>query len=236
MDRLIYSALSAMRAQQAAQAVTANNLANAGTTGFRRELSSLSARWLEGSDDTARVQADDVVATAQLEAGPVTVTGGALDVAIDGSGWLAVEAKDGGEAYTRRGDLHVTAAGRLETGDGLAVMSEAGPLTVPTSAPLNIAPDGSVSAGGVAVGRIKLVDAAPGTLAKRGDGLFGGEVLDADPAVRVRSGALEGSNVQTAASLAELLEQSRGFETSAKLMRMARDIDEGGTRLMRLDN
>lgn len=235
MDRLIYSALTAMRSSQAAQAVTANNLANAQTTGFRRELSSLSARWLEGAD-TTRVQTDDIVATAQLEAGPITATGAPLDVAIDGRGWIAVQAKDGGEAYTRRGDLHVAATGLLETGDGLAVLGEAGPLTVPTGTAAGISADGTVSAGGLSIGRIKLVDAAPGTLARRGDGLFGGAVLDTDPGVRVRSGALEGSNVQTAGSLAELLEQSRGFETSAKLMRLARDIDEGGTRLMRLDN
>jgi flagellar basal-body rod protein FlgF len=231
MDRLIYATLTAMRSQKAAQAVTANNLANAQVPGFRRELSSLSARWL----DDARVQADDVVTTAQLEAGPVTATGNPLDLALDGRGWIAVQAADGGEAYTRRGDLKVSDTGVIETGDGLAVLGAVGPLTVPTGQALVIAADGSVSAGGVAAGRIKLVDAAPGTLAKRGDGLFGGTILDADPAVRVRAGALEGSNVSVAASLAELIEQSRGFDTSAKLIRAARDIDEGGTRLMRLD-
>jgi len=239
MDRLIYSALTAMRSTQAAQAVTANNLANAHTTGFRRELASLSSRWLDGGNgalDSGRAQADMAVATAQLEAGPVNVTGQPLDLAIDGPGWLAVQAADGGEAYTRRADLHVTATGVVENGDGLAVIGDAGPLTVPTGAALSIAADGSVSANGAAVGRIKLVDAPAGTLAKRGDGLFGGAVLDAAPAVRVRSGALEESNVQTAGSLTELFEQSRAFETSAKLMRAARDIDEGGTRLMRLDN
>lgn len=235
MDRLIYSALTAMRSSQAAQAVTANNLANAQVPGFRRELSSLSARWLEGAD-TTRVQTDDIVATAQLEAGPITATGAPLDVAVDGRGWIAVQAKDGGEAYTRRGDLLVAATGLLETGDGLAVLGETGPLTVPTGTAAGISADGTVSAGGLSIGRIKLVDAAPGMLAKRGDGLFGGQVLDADPGVRVRGGALEGSNVRTADSLAELIEQSRSFDTSAKLMRMARDIDEGGTRLMRLDN
>ena len=235
MDRLIYSALTAMRSAQAAQAMTANNLANAQTTGFRRELASLSSRWLGGAD-TARAQADETVATAQLEAGPVEATGQPLDVALDGPGWLAVQAADGGEAYTRRGDLHVTAAGLIENGDGLAVLGDAGPLTVPTGTALVIAADGGISANGLPVGRLKLVDAPPDVLAKRGDGLFGGQLLDADPKLRVRSGALEGSNVRAAGSLTELLEQSRGFETSAKLMRAARDIDEGGTRLMRLDN
>ena len=233
MDRLIYTALTAMRAQQAAQAVTANNLANAGTPGFRRELSALTARWLDGGGDDTRAQADDVVRTAVLDAGVVSMTGGALDVALDGPGWFAVQAADGGEAYTRRGDLRVTANGVLETGDGLAVLGGSGPITVPPGADPVIAPDGSISASGLPVGRIKL---ATGDLVKRVDGLFGGALLDADPKLRLRSGALEGSNVDTAGSLVELLEQSRSFETSAKLLRMTREIDEGGARLMRLDN
>jgi flagellar basal-body rod protein FlgF len=233
MDRLIYTALTAMRAQAAAQAVTANNLANAGTPGFRRELSSMTARWLDGEGDATRAQADDVVRTAVLEPGVIATTGAPLDLAIDGPGWFAVQAADGGEAYTRRGDLRVTANGALQTGAGLAVLGDSGPIMVPQGADTVIAPDGSISVGGVSAGRLKLVT---GDLTKRGDGLFGGAVLDADPSLRVRSGALEGSNVDTAGSLVELLEQSRSFETSAKLLRLTREIDEGGARLMRLDN
>ncbi|WP_419813793.1 flagellar basal body rod protein FlgF [Glacieibacterium sp.] len=233
MDRLIYTALTAMRAQSAAQAVTANNLANAGTPGFRRELSSVAARWLDGGGDDTRAQADDVVDTAVLDPGTLAVTARGLDVAIDGPGWFAVQAADGGEAYSRRGDFQVTAAGVLETGDGHPLLGANGPITLPSGAEPVFAADGSVSVGGLVAGRLKLVS---GDLAKRGDGLFGGAQHDADPAIRVRSGLLEGSNVDTAGSLVELLEQSRAFETSAKLLRMTREIDESGARLMRLDN
>ena len=236
MDRLIYTALTAMRAQTATQAVTANNLANAQVPGFRRELASLGALWLGGERvGETRVEADAVVRTAVLDVGLVTTTGAPLDIAIDGPGWLAVQAADGSEAYTRRGDLRIAASGVLETGDGHAVLGDGGqPLTIPPGGAATIAPDGSVSAGGIAAGRLKLAAGAP--LLKRDDGLFGSAVpLDADSSVRVRPGALEGSNVTTAGSLAELLEQSRGFETSAKLLRLTREIDEGGTRLMRID-
>ena len=236
MDRLIYTALTAMRSQHAAQAVTAHNLANANTTGFRRELSAVAARWM-GDAGTTRVQADDVVRTALLDGGVLTATGSATDVAVDGRGWIAVRTADGAVAYTRRGDLRVAASGVLETGEGDAVLGDDGPLTVPSGAALSIAPDGSVSAGGVAAGRIKLVDAAPGVLTKRPDGRFAASApLDADRQVRLRSGTLEGSNVGTAATLVELLEQSRGFESVTRLLRLTREIDEGGARLMRLDN
>lgn len=234
MDRLIYTALSAMRSQQAAQAITANNLANASTPGFRRELASVAAHWLDGGDAT-RAQADEIVRTATLEGGALTATGRDTDIAVDGRGWIAVRTADGAEAYTRRGDLRVSAAGVLETGEGDAVLGDGGPLTVPSGVALSIAPDGSVSAGGVAAGRIKLVDGSG--LVKRPDGRFGSAVpLDADPGVRLRGGTLEGSNVGTAATLVELLEQSRGFEGVTRLLRMTREIDEGGARLMRLDN
>lgn len=75
MDRLIYTALTGMRSRQAEQAVTANNLANASTTGFRRELSSLASRYLSGPEDTTRAQADDDVTTASTEQGHIVATG-----------------------------------------------------------------------------------------------------------------------------------------------------------------
>ena len=236
MDRLIYTALTAMRGHAAAQAVTANNLANAHVPGFRRELSSMTAHWLEGDSDMTRVEADDLVKTAVADAGVIETTGAPLDVAIDGPGWMAVQAPGGDEAYTRRGDLRIAASGVLENGEGLAVLGDTGPLTVPPGLPPSIAADGTVSAGSVVVGRIKLIG-GDNTLGKRGDGLFGTATpRDADPKVRLRTGSLETSNVQTATGLAELLEQSRGFDTSTKLLRLTREIDEGGTRLMRLDN
>jgi len=239
MDRLIYTALTALRSSQAAQGVTANNLANANTLGFRRELANVATRWL-GDDAPAgsgRAQADEIVRTAVADGGLLTPTGSATDIAVDGRGWIAVRTADGAEAYTRRGDLRVAAGGILETGEGDAVLGDDGPLTVPSGVALSIAVDGSITAGGIAAGRIKLVDAAPGVLAKRADGRFAAAApLDADRQVRLRSGTLEGSNVGTAATLVELLEQSRSFEGVTRLLRVTREIDEGGARLMRLEN
>lgn len=241
MDRLIYTALTGMRARQAAQAVTANNLANAGVTGFRRELSSLASRYLVGPEGSARVAADDAVTSASNDPGHVTVTGQPLDVAVQGPGWIAVQAADGGEAYTRRGDLRVAPTGVLETGDGHPVIGNAGVITVPAGATPSIAPDGSVSVrlpgtpAPAVIDRIRLVD--PPDLHKDAAGLFRSESTpDAAPAVRLQTGALEGSNVDTARGLVELIEQSRGFDVTTKLLSATREIDEAGAKLMRLDN
>lgn len=242
MDRLIYTALTGMRARLAAQAVTANNLANAQVTGFRRELSSLTSRYLAGPEGATRVQAADTEASSNMEPGRIDTTGQPLDVAIDGAGWIAVQAADGGEAYTRRGDLRVAATGVLETGDGHPVMGDSGVITLPAGE-RSIAPGGAVSvvlpgsARPVVIDHIRLVNPAPRDLRKDGAGLFRAATLpDPDPDVRLQTGALEAANVDTARVLAELVEQSRGFDVSTKLLSATRDIDEAGARLMRLDN
>ena len=243
MDRLIYTALTGMRSRQAAQAVTANNLANAGTTGFRREMSSLASRYLSGSGETTRVESDDAVTTASLDPGRVVETGQPLDVAVRGQGWIAVQAADGGEAYTRRGDLRVAASGMLETGDGHPVIGNAGAITLPAGSEPIIGTDGTVAVrlpgatAATTIDRIKLVDPAAAVLRKDATGLFRttGAVPPA-PDVRLQAGALESANVETARGLVELVEQSRGFEVNAKLLGTARDLDESGARLMRLDN
>jgi flagellar basal-body rod protein FlgF len=242
MDRLIYTALTGMRARLAAQAVTANNLANAQVTGFRREISSLASRYLAGPEGATRVQAADAEASSNMEPGRIDTTGQPLDVAIDGPGWIAVQTVDGNEAYTRRGDLRVAPTGVLETGDGHPVIGTNGVITMPAGEP-SIAPGGAVSvrlagaAAPVLIDHIRLVNPAPRDLHKDAAGLFrSASTPDPDPEVRLQTGALEAANVDTARVLAELVEQSRGFDVSTKLLGATREIDEAGARLMRLDN
>ena len=247
MDRLIYTALTGMAARGRSQTITANNLANAATTGFRRELVAAEGRYFAGEAVTSRVQAGAPSLATPHDPGRVSPTGRSLDVALGGEAWLAVQGPlvkgEPTEAYTRRGDLMVSASGVLQNGDGRAVLGQNGaPVSVPAGAELRIAADGSLSAQvGDAVtplGRLKLVDgAALGNLDKAGDGLFATkEPLPFDPAARLTSGALEAANVQTAGALAELVAESRGFEVNARLLGIAKDIDERTSRLMAFDN
>ncbi|KPF61768.1 hypothetical protein IP88_15550, partial [alpha proteobacterium AAP81b] len=179
--------------------------------------------------------------------GAIASSGRPLDIALAGSAWLAVQgpviAGTPSEAYTRRGDLAVTATGLVQTGDGHIVLGDGGaPVTVPAGATLEIAPDGSLSArtGDTAtpIGKLKLVDGGRLTgMDKAGDGLFATrEPLPADPAARLTIGALEGANVQVSGALAELVEEQRGFEVSARLIGIVKDIDERGARLMSASN
>src|ERR1700761_4334920 len=101
MDQLIYTSLSAMRALMQKQAITANNLANVNTTGFRGDMTNAQAVYMpESGGISARAQASDAKASADMDAGANVSTGRDLDIAMDGDALLGVQAADGSEAYT----------------------------------------------------------------------------------------------------------------------------------------
>ncbi len=245
MDRLIYTALSGMRRAEYAQSLTANNLANAGTTGFQRDAGIFQNRWIDAEDGT-RVQASEQIASTEMSGGAVSTTGRALDVAVKGGGLIAIEKPGGGEGYTRRGDLQLSAEGALTTGDGHAVLGGGGPIVVPAADKVEISADGSVlyhPAGDPTpamqvLDRIKLVAFDGTAMRKREDGMLAridGRTAAADGGAGVTPGALEGSNVSPVASLVQLIEQSRSFELQAKMVTTAKDLDQSSMALMRLE-
>ena len=247
MDRLIYTALSGMRGAMSRQTATANNLANANTVGFRAEMQSARALWVQGDGFEARAPVSQEVTGADMSAGSINHTGRDLDVAMTGDALLAVQAEDGSEAYTRRGDLQVAATGVLTTGDGRPVLGDGGPITIPPADSIRIADDGAiwiVPAGGDAsnpqqVDRLKLASPAGSHIAKGLDGLFrvlNGGVLPADPQAHVIPASLESSNVNTSQTLIDMIEASRSWDMQLQLVTSARDLDTSAADLMRLPN
>ena len=245
MDRLIYTALTGMTAAMDRQRVVANNLANATTTGFRAEEFAVTPITLRGGQLEVRSMAQGAVHGADMASGTVRQTGQPLDIALGGDALMALQAADGGEIYTRRGDLRVASSGVLENGDGLPVLGQGGPITVPLGAQLSIAEDGAVLARDPAtpdqppqeVARIKLASPQGSALLKDIDGFLrvpGGGVLPDDPTARVVSGALEGSNVDTATTLVQMVEAQRAFEQRARILTTANEISQSGARLMSL--
>jgi flagellar basal-body rod protein FlgF len=245
MDRLIYSSLAAMRGAMSRQATIGNNLANVSTTGFRGEMTHAQSMWLAGKGLDTRATVSGEVAGADMTAGAVVETGRDLDVAMDGDTMLSVQAADGSEAYTRRGDLKMSDTGLLTTGDGKPVLGDGGPITLPPYDSLSIGKDGTISiipAGGTVkdtqvVDRLKLVAPTGSQIAKGLDGLFratAGGTLPADPDAKVRGGALEGSNVNASSALIDMIEASRSWETQVKMISTAQDMDKSATELMNL--
>lgn len=141
MDRLIHTALSGMRASMDSQRVIASNMANANTLGFRAELLDQRAVTIEGQPLEARAMQVARVRGADMVAGEIIETGRDLDIAIATDALMAVQAEDGTEAYTRRGDMSISATGLLVNGEGRPVLGDNGPITIPPVGIPGIAPD-----------------------------------------------------------------------------------------------
>ena len=246
MDRLVYTALTGLKGQMQAQAAIANNIANASTTGFRADRVSFERMMLKGSPLESRQPSAEVVSDADRRAGAIMSTGRSLDVALVAEkNWLAVQAPDGTEAYTRRGDLQVTESGVLQTGDGFPVMGGRGPITLPPYDSISIAADGSISIvpqGGdpnqpQEIDRLKVVSEQGSQTVKGLDNLLrvrGGGALPDDLSAQVVAGSLEGSNVNLTQALVDMIENQRSYEVQANLVKEARGMDESSASLMRL--
>ena len=238
MDRLIYLAMSGAKATLQRQDQLANNLANASTNGFRAELQAFRAVPVRGDGASTRVYALDSSVGHDARSGPVQATGRALDVALQGAAWLAVQSLDATEAYTRAGALQVGTDGQLVTPAGLPVLGDGGPITLPANAAVDVASDGTLTTRvgndpPQAAGRLKLVttDAA---LTRGEDGLFRAEAgeLAADPAARLQSGALEGSNVSPVETMVAMIAAARQFEQQMKVLQGAEQREQAASRLL----
>lgn len=245
MDRLIYTAYSGMTGSMVSQRVIASNMANAQTIGFRAEMLNALPVTLKGPSLEARAMTEGEVRGASMKQGTLVQTGNPLDIALTGHTMLAVQAEDGEEAYTRRGDLSVDATGLLTNGDGRPVIGDGGPVTVPLGAKVSIGPDGSVLAADPAtpdappqqVAKLKIAGTDGSKIEKGLDGLFrvsGGGVLPADDEAKVQTGTLEQSNVDPTAILVEMIEAQRLFDMRTKMIATAKEVDEGSAALMRL--
>ncbi len=245
MDRLIWTAVSGMNASMARERMIASNMANAQTPGFRAEVMAATPTTLEGPSLEVRAMTSAAVYGAQMDPGALIETGRRLDVAVNGDALIAVQASDGSEAYTRRGDLSLSPAGVLTNGDGAPVLGENGPISVPPGSDVMIGEDGAVlvksktdpSAPPQQVERIKLASWRGSQIAKGLDGLFrvtGGGILPQDQYAKLITGSLEQSNVRPSEVLVAMVEAQRLFEMRTKLVATAKELDERGASLMRM--
>jgi flagellar basal-body rod protein FlgF len=244
MDKFLYISMSGAKETLRAQTVNNHNLANASTTGFRADLSAFQTRAVAGSGHASRAYATNATSGFNETQGALVQTGRDLDVGVHGSGWIAVQAPDGREAYTRMGDLRVDATGMLRNGAGLPVLGDSGPLSVPPNASVMVGSDGTVSIVPLGqgaettalVGRIKLVNPGSDAVTRGDDGLFrmkDGADAPADASVQLASGVLESSNVNVADAMVNMIELSRHFDLQVKAMRTAEENAAASAQLLR---
>ncbi|MEC4726528.1 flagellar basal-body rod protein FlgF [Shewanella sp. D64] len=246
MDKLLYVAMSGAKQNMNSLAVRANNLANANTDGFKASMAQARSMQAFGEGLPTRVFAMTESPSADFSSGPIKTTGRDLDIAVNGSGWIAVQGADGGEAYTRSGSLSFDTSGLLRNDRGNPVMGDSGPIVLPLPIEkVEIAQDGIISVrplGATAevieeVGRIKLVNPGDQNMMRGADGLFrqmSGEIAPADPFVSVESGAVEGSNVNAVDEMVSLISIQRQFEMQVKMMKTAEEMDQASASLMRI--
>lgn len=245
MDRMLYVAMSGAKETLMAQGTNSNNLANANTPGFLADLQQFRAMPLYGEGHPTRVYGLSERPAVDFAPASIVHTGGELDVAVNGDGWLTVQANDGTEAYTRRGDLMVDANGLLTTGNGLPVIGGGGPIAIPPAEKIEIGADGTISIRPLGqastnlavVDRIKLVNPSVQDMEKGPDGLLrlkSGQPAEEDASVRVASGSLAGSNANIVDSMVNMIELARRYEMQVKMMKAAGDMEDASASIMRM--
>ena len=246
MDKLLWIAMSGAKENFHSLAVRSNNLANANTTGFKADFENSRSMSVFADAYPSRAFAMDERPGYNMEGGAIQTTGRALDVAIQGDGFLAVTDGDGKEAYTRMGALMTDENGVLRTQSGLEVRDQDGAQIVPPPMleAVHISDDGVISGRPQGADpnvteeyqRLKLVKADNYKDLEKGyDGLFrrrDGTDLAEDTTVRVRSGELEASNVNPVEELTSLIRIQRQYDTTVKLMDEANQMDQAQDRLL----
>jgi flagellar basal-body rod protein FlgF len=244
MDHLLYVAMSGARHVMLQQDAVAHNLANASTVGYRAESNTFRALLDQGGVSSTRAYVVDQATVSDFTPGPISRTGNPLDVAIDGPGFIAIQGKDGKEAYTRAGNLTVSSQGMLQTQTGDNVLGDDGPIALPPDAAVAIAPDGTVSAvsatsrsATTVVGRIKLVNPAAVQAQMGDDGLFrlrSGLPAQADASVKLVPGALEGSNVNVVDAMTNMINLARQFDLHMKMIETVNTNDQKASNVLSL--
>lgn len=243
----LHVARTGLEAQDTRMRVIAHNLANIGTTGFKRERANFATlayqdvrvAGQQSSTETAyatglnlgtgvRVQSTSNILTQ----GTLATTGNPLDMALNGDGYFQVALPGGGLGYTRAGNFSLSAEGQLVTAQGYAVQPE---ITIPDGASsISVSTDGSISAilpgSGEAsvIGQVSIAKFTnPGGLQAIGDNFLretsasGAAQLGAageGGRGQIRQGMLEASNVNVVEEMVDMIETQRAYEVNSKMI------------------
>lgn len=245
MDRAIYTAMGGAKQSMEMQAITANNLSNISTPGFKAQLAALRHVPVIGESIDTRTLVTATTPGFDSTAGVFNYTGNALDVAVEEDGYLAVQTPSG-EAYTRNGRIVVDENNQLRINDNL-VLGDGGPIEVPPNSQLTIAADGTISsldAGGspntiAPIGVLKKVQATNDQMVRGDDALFRpnpnsglGAVLPNNAEVRMFSGVLEMSNVKATDAMVEMINHQRRFELQMKVITSVNENEQRANQLL----
>ncbi len=253
MLRALSTAATGMEAQETKLDVTAHNIANASTNGFKRERAEFADLMYQTMRAPGAITGQGTKAPTGVEIGlgvrvastqrsfsegDLRQTGNPLDVAIEGNGFLAIQMPNDRIGYTRDGALKLDPEGKLVNSEGYPVV---GDITIPPDAQsVSIGADGTVSAtlpgepAPIELGRIELVGFTnPAGLAAMGKNLFtetgaSGQPFTGNPGEEglgtLMQGALEGSNVKVVEEMIDLISGQRAYEVNSRVVRAADEM------------
>ncbi|MCK6547718.1 flagellar basal-body rod protein FlgF [Myxococcota bacterium] len=226
----IYVALSGAVAESKRLDVLSHNVANSNTAGYRAQRVTFAEALANASAKTSpQVELSGQVLDASP--GALQQTGEALDLAIEGDGFFAVETPQG-VRYTRGGSFHLDAEGTVVSADGHAVLDrDGGHLAIPAGTKaIAIGADGTIDADGLRVGQLQVARFEPGALLQEGT-LLATQAGASATAIEegtnaIVSGALERSNFNAVRGMVELIRVSRSYESLTKMIQSYRDLDQ----------
>ncbi|MFN0186330.1 MAG: flagellar basal-body rod protein FlgG [Aquabacterium sp.] len=249
MMRSLWISKTGMEAQQQQLDSISHNLANAGTTGYKRARAMFEDLMYQNLRQAGANTSDQTQLPIGLQLGlgvkttgvarnfsqgAIQETGNGFDVAVMGNGFFQVQLPDGGTAYTRDGSFKLNAQGQLVTNQGYTVLPG---ITVAANANVTIARDGTVSvvapgaAAPTTIGQLQLASFInPAGLEPRGENLFTESAASGQPATgapdsnglgSLAQGRLEGSNVNVVEELVAMIQTQRAYEINSKAIQAA---------------
>lgn len=238
MTRGVYTAAAGMMANQAAQDAISQNLANAGTTGYKEDIprfqsfdAALASRMSPSGQSSVGSLGSGVNLKDEITNfadGGLQKSGNPLDVAVTGDAALVIQTSQG-PRLSRDGALSLDAKGNLVQTNGNAIVlgDNNQPIRIPAKAKsIAISTRGEISADGVRIGRLKLAGlSAVDRPVKMGDNQFAVQTLrPASATATVRQGYLEASNVNVVKEMVNMIAIMRAYETNQKMLQAEDDV------------
>jgi flagellar basal-body rod protein FlgF len=221
MEKGIYLALSGAISNEGQMDVITQNLANSNSLAYKKMKMTFKDYLISPEcEQEGKIMAEVAGIPTDFSNGELTQTGNVMDLALEGSGFLALEDNN----YTRRGDLKRDKEGFLTTRNGLKVLGQKGPIRIPEGK-LEIGANGEVTVNQMQVGKIRLVDFQDkNALVRLGEDRFQTDQKSSPTTAQIRQGFLEGSNVNTIKEMTQMISTLREFQAYQKIIQSFDDM------------